>query len=100
MSPQPAKLSRTEIAQRVRATIADRVVCPVEFCPESAILRGTGEPGSFGFDETDVLHVIGAVERSLGCDLFEVRALAFEPGATVGSLIDQIEGAVHGGIRE
>jgi hypothetical protein len=99
MDATSSKLSRTEIAMRVRATVAERVACPVEWANEGAVLRGTGAAGSFGFEETDVLDIISNLERALGIDLLTARAVAFEQGATIGQLIDLIEGSVSGGTQ-
>lgn len=91
---QPAKLSRTEIAQRVRGALAERLQCDIAAAPESALLRG-----DLGLDAVDILELISRLERSLG-DLHDLRfPVAFDMAATVGKLIDLVEGAVSGGIR-
>lgn len=73
---RPAKYSRTEIAQRVRGALAEKLQCDLAAAPESALLRGAG-PECLGLSAVDILEMVSQLERSLG-DLRDVRLVAFD----------------------
>lgn len=90
--PNNAILSRTEIEQTVRATIAERVSCSISQAHTARRLRE-----DLGFDAEDIWHILALLEHALLVDLNEARSIAWQRNATIGHVVDCIEGAMKAG---